>query len=60
MNGKKQSPKFYKYYPKLFHGYFPHVDEHVVAVLSKAGYLYYQAILNLDAIIDNKEDYRIF
>ncbi|HFK5529194.1 TPA: prenyltransferase/squalene oxidase repeat-containing protein [Elizabethkingia anophelis] len=60
MNGKKQSPKFYKYYPKLFRGYFPHVDEHVVAVLSKAGYLYYQAILNLDAIIDNKEDYRIF
>lgn len=60
MNGKKQSPKFYEHYPKLFHGYFPHVDEDVVVVLSKAGYLYYQAILNLDAIIDNKENYRIF
>ncbi|MDV3928938.1 prenyltransferase [Elizabethkingia anophelis] len=60
MSHKEKSPEFYQYYPKLFHGYFPHVNERTVTALSEAGYLYYQSILNVDAIIDNSENNRIF
>ncbi|MHC6198657.1 hypothetical protein [Elizabethkingia miricola] len=60
MNRKEKSPEFYQYYPKLFHGYFPHVNERTVTTLSEAGYLYYQSVLNVDAIIDNSENNRMF
>ena len=53
MNNK--SPIFYKYYPKLFHSYFHEINNNEVDDLSKAGYLYYQSVLFLDDLIDDKD-----
>lgn len=60
MSIKENSSSFYEYYPKLFHSYFPDVEEEVVNLLSKAGFHFYQSVMQLDAIIDNQENYRIF
>lgn len=60
MSHKKKSPEFYEYYPKLFHDYFPDIDKVTIDLLSKAGFYFYQSILQLDAVIDNQENHRIF
>lgn len=48
----EKSPEFYKHYPALFHAYFPTVSEETVHLLCKAGYAYYNAVLCLDALVD--------
>ena len=60
MSHKKKSPEFYEYYPKLFHDYFPDIDKVTIDLLSKAGFYFYQSILQLDAVIDNQENHRIY
>ncbi|BFO68094.1 prenyltransferase/squalene oxidase repeat-containing protein [Chryseobacterium sp. KCF3-3] len=60
MSNKEKSPEFYKYYPKLFHDYYPKIEKSTVNILSEAGYSYYQSILKLDSIIDNMEVHKIF
>lgn len=46
---------FYKYYPKLFHNYFHEINDKEINDLSNAGYLYYQSVLFLDDLIDDKD-----
>lgn len=60
MSIKEKSSSFYEYYPKLFHGYFPDIEEGVIDLLSKAGFYFYQSVMQLDAIVDNQENHRIF
>ncbi len=50
-----KSPKFYHYYPRLFKVYFRNIDDKTLKVLSDAGYLYYQSILKIDSIVDDKD-----
>jgi hypothetical protein len=52
---KDKSPKYYTYYPRLFYKYFNDININVVDSLSEAGYCYYQSILLMDSIIDNKK-----
>lgn len=54
-NTKVKSPKFYQYYPRLFHKYFKGINGSFITDLSNAGYLYYQATLFMDSLIDNKD-----
>lgn len=54
-NHRDKSPEYYKYYPKLFHAYFPNIQEVSVKYLSKAGYSYYNSILYLDLLVDNND-----
>jgi hypothetical protein len=49
------SHSFYRYYPRLFSKYFPQVDPIIILDLSDAGYLYYQATLMLDSLIDKQD-----
>lgn len=60
MSIKEKSSKFYEYYPKLFHDYFSDIDKAKIDLLSKAGFYFYQSIMQLDAVIDNQENHRIF
>ena len=48
----EKSPEFYKHYPALFHTYFPTVSAETLHLLCKAGYTYYNAVLCLDALVD--------
>jgi len=41
MSNNEKSPEFYKYYPKLFHDYYPKIDDGIISILSEAGYNYY-------------------
>lgn len=50
-----KSPKFYQYYPRLFKAYFKNIDDETITALSDAGYFYYQSILKIDLIIDDKD-----
>lgn len=50
-----KSPEFYEYYPKLFYAFFPNIDPELIKKLSVAGFLYYQSVLHLDAVIDDKD-----
>lgn len=50
-----KSPKFYQYYPRLFKAYFRNIDNKTLTMLSDAGYLYYQSILKVDSIVDDKD-----
>lgn len=50
-----KSPEFYEYYPKLFTAFFPNIDSELVKELSSAGFLYYQSLLFLDAVIDDHD-----
>lgn len=59
MSIKQKSPDFYKYYPKLFHNYFPLLNFYTINILSEAGYSYYLSILKLDSVMDNKEFHNI-
>ncbi len=52
---KDKSPKYYQYYPRLFHKYYQDVDHDIVLDLSDAGYLYYQSTLCTDSVIDDKD-----
>lgn len=47
------NPKFYFYYPALFSQYFD-VDKEKLELLCISGYLYYQATIFLDKVIDDK------
>lgn len=47
------NPEFYLYYPSLFSEYFDVNDENT-DLLCIAGYLYYQATIYLDKVIDDK------
>ena len=47
------NPEFYLYYPALFSQYFE-VEEEKLELLCVAGYLYYQATIFLDKVIDDK------
>lgn len=49
------SPKYYRYYPRLFASYFNAIEGNSVQKLCDAGYLYYQFILLIDRIIDDKD-----
>lgn len=60
MSRKRKSPDFYERYPALFHYYFPTISSETVQVLSEAGFSFYRSVLQLDAVIDNKELHRIF
>lgn len=60
MSRKYKSPDFYERYPALFLIYFPETKTDIIAQLSKAGFSYYRSVLNLDAIIDNKEFHLLF
>ncbi len=60
MSRKFKSPDFYETYPALFHNYYPMVKTKTVNQLSDAGFAFYRSVLNLDAIIDNREVQRIF
>lgn len=60
MSRKTKSPDFYERYPALFHDYYPTIRSQIVAQLSEAGFAFYKSVLELDAIIDNQETYRIF
>jgi prenyltransferase beta subunit len=51
---KEKSPEYYAYYPRLFYKYFDDIDVETVNELSEAGYCYYQSVLLMDSIIDNK------
>ena len=48
----EKSPEFYKHYPALFHTYFPTISAETLRLLCKAGYTYYNAVLCLDALVD--------
>jgi len=50
----EKTPEFYKYYPMLFERYFKFSNQTTLKILSKAGFDYYNAVLCLDDIIDNK------
>ena len=50
-----KSPKFYQHYPKLFSGYYTHVNSDKLNKLSDAGYLYYHSTLLMDSLIDDKD-----
>jgi squalene-hopene/tetraprenyl-beta-curcumene cyclase len=50
-----KSPKYYQYYPRLFHNYYEDVDDDIVLDLSDAGYLYYQSTLCTDSVVDDKD-----
>lgn len=52
MPSTEKSPEFYKHYPALFHTYFPIVSAETLRLLCKAGYTYYNAVLCLDALVD--------
>ena len=52
LKSRDKSPEFYKYYPRLFHAYFPVIQADLIEDLSDAGYLYYQSVLMADAIYD--------
>lgn len=56
----KKSPEYYEYYPLLFHKYFHRVEKETVDLLSKAGYSYYNSILFLDELIDDKKFSNLF
>lgn len=47
------NPEFYLYYPALFSEYFV-VEKEKLEKLCVAGYLYYQATIFLDKVIDDK------
>lgn len=47
------NPEFYLYYPALFSKYF-NVSQEKLDLLCIAGYLYYQATIFLDKVIDDK------
>lgn len=47
------NPEFYLYYPHLFSVYFD-VEQEKEDLLCVAGYLYYQATIFLDKVVDNK------
>lgn len=49
-----KSPEYYQYYPRLFRAYFPQVTDNCVNDLCDAGYLYYQSVLMLDSLFDDK------
>lgn len=50
-----KSADFYEFYPLLFNHYFNFHDKDILNQLSFAGYLYYQSILILDSVIDDKK-----
>ncbi|MDR0866023.1 MAG: terpene cyclase/mutase family protein [Candidatus Symbiothrix sp.] len=50
-----KSPRYYRYYLRLFYKYFGEVDTNKIDELSDAGYYYYHSVLLMDAIIDNKK-----
>lgn len=50
-----KSTDFYEFYPLLFNHYFNFHDKDKLNQLSFAGYLYYQSILILDSVIDDKK-----
>ena len=50
----EKSPEFYKQYPALFYAYFPTISTDTVRLLCDAGYTYYNSILCLDALIDDR------
>lgn len=52
IKARDKSPKYYQYYPRLFHPYFYTIDAQLTDKLSKAGYLYYQSVLFTDSLID--------
>jgi squalene-hopene/tetraprenyl-beta-curcumene cyclase len=54
LSSTDQSPKYYRHYPRLFASYFNNIKANSVERLSDAGYLYYQFILLIDRIIDDK------
>ncbi len=56
----KNSPKYYEHYPLLFHKYFNKIEKETVDLLSKAGYSYYNSILFLDELIDDKKFSNLF
>lgn len=47
------NPEFYLYYPALFSEYFE-IEKEKLELLCIAGYLYYQATIFLDKVIDDK------
>jgi len=49
------SPKYYRHYPRLFSDYFKDIGNNQLAELSDAGYLYYQATLLLDTLVDDHD-----
>lgn len=51
----EKSPEFYKHYPALFHTFFPSVSAETLHLLCKAGYAYYNAVLCLDALVDEDD-----
>src|SRR6187549_325228 len=55
LSSTDQSPKYYRYYPRLFASYFSEIERSNVEKLCNAGYLYYQFILLIDRIIDDKD-----
>lgn len=60
MSRKSKTPDFYERYPALFHNYYPAISIDTINTLSEAGYIFYRSILQLDAIIDNKEMHLLF
>lgn len=55
LSSTDESPKYYRYYPRLFASYFNEIGRNNVEKLCNAGYLYYQFILLIDRIIDDKD-----
>ncbi len=55
----ENNPEFYLYYPLLFSVYFE-IDESELEMLCIAGYLYYQATIFLDKVIDDKQQELLF
>jgi squalene-hopene/tetraprenyl-beta-curcumene cyclase len=49
------SPGYYRHYPRLFALYFNTIEAGSVDRLCDAGYLYYQFVLLIDRIIDDKD-----
>lgn len=49
------SPIFYQNYPRLFHAYFSTIEDAEFENLSIAGYAYYQSVLILDRIVDDRK-----
>jgi len=47
-----ENPPYYTYYPHLFNEAFGINDSGILETLSLAGFLYYKAIINIDAIFD--------
>lgn len=50
---KKKNPSYYQKYPELFKDFF-NVSDSQISSLNIAGYLYFQSIINLDSLIDDK------